>query len=406
MEVVDLTQDQEEQTKAALGLVHRAMKEMHESVPPPPKDTPALRWCFTWNNYTPRDVCDVEEFAKDHCSYLIYGKEKGKEGTPHLQGFFRLQSRMSLTRLKVLLGKHPHFEKAVADDAKNIEYCSKEGEFVEFGDRPEALEVQKAQGEREKNRWQLAVELARNGLVDEVDPQIQVSFWGNLQKIRVAHQPPVQDLPDLENWWFYGVPGTGKSTEARKRWPGLFSKPQNKWWDAYQNEETVLIDDFDHSGRPLGHYLKIWTDKFGFQGEIKGSSLTIRPKRFVITSNYSIMEIFGDDPELCSAILRRFKVVFFPFLGGFQEIANPSYKQVVPKASVPTFVLPKIPMGVSEKTPPTGIIGGSPSAPNRPPKRMERLILVDEDEELIEEEGEFIVRKKLRFDEQTQPMDD
>lgn len=41
------------------------------------------------------------------------------------------------------------------------------------------------------------------------------------------------DLDKLDNYWFYGTPGTGKSFGARKRWPGLYNKPLNKWWCEY-----------------------------------------------------------------------------------------------------------------------------------------------------------------------------
>ena len=49
----------------------------------------------------------------------------------------------------------------------------------------------------------------------------------------------------LDNYWIVGAPGLGKSRTVRARWPNLFNKPCNKWWDGYTHQETVLIDDFD-----------------------------------------------------------------------------------------------------------------------------------------------------------------
>lgn len=119
--------------------------------------------------------------------------------------------------------------------------------------------------------------------------------------------------------WIWGVPGAGKSHKARSEFGKVFVKEQNKWWDGYNGEETVLIDDFDHHGICLGHYLKRWTDKWVDDGEVKGGTVPLLYKRFIVTSNYSIEQLFGphrldSDEErerkqvLCEAIARRFEV--------------------------------------------------------------------------------------------------
>lgn len=48
---------------------------------------------------------------------------------------------------------------------------------------------------------------------------------------QLASKP--NDLPELDNYWLYGAPGTGKSRAARERWPSLYNKPLNKWWCDY-----------------------------------------------------------------------------------------------------------------------------------------------------------------------------
>lgn len=112
-------------------------------------------------------------------------------------------------------------------------------------------------------------------------------------------------LDKLDNYWFYGPPGTGKSRGARERWPGLYNKPLNKWWCEYQREDTVLLDDFSKEHKVLGPHLKNWADHYAFVGETKGGGMTMRPVRFVVTSNYTPEEIF-EDKVTCEAIRRRF----------------------------------------------------------------------------------------------------
>lgn len=75
-------------------------------------------------------------------------------------------------------------------------------------------------------------------------------------------------------------------------------------------EEAVLIDDFDKGGTCLSHYLKIWADKWKCSGEIKGGTIPLNYKRFYITSNYRINELFGEDSVLEEALTRRFREVY------------------------------------------------------------------------------------------------
>ena len=67
-------------------------------------------------------------------------------------------------------------------------------------------------------------------------------------------------------------------------------KSLSKWWDSYEQEDIVLIDDFEiDSMTYLGHLMKIWGDPYGrIRGEIKGSTIALNYKMLFVTSNYSI----------------------------------------------------------------------------------------------------------------------
>jgi len=68
----------------------------------------------------------------------------------------------------------------------------------------------------------------------------------------------------------------------------------------------VIIDDLDTDC--LAHYLKIWADKYSCTGEIKGGTIPLLHESLIVTSNYSIDELFKDD-NMALAIRRRFKVI-------------------------------------------------------------------------------------------------
>lgn len=83
----------------------------------------------------------------------------------------------------------------------------------------------------------------------------------------------------------------------------------NKWWDGYQGEDVVHIDEIDESHTVwIAPYLKKWADKWPFDAEVKGGALCLRPKLVVVTSNYKIEDMGFKDADL-PAILRRFRQV-------------------------------------------------------------------------------------------------
>ena len=126
------------------------------------------------------------------------------------------------------------------------------------------------------------------------------------------NMPNPETLTYLDNYWYYGPTGTGKSKGAREAYPNYYNKPKNKWWDGYQGEDTIIIDDLGlDDAKWIGSFLKVWADHYPFVAECKGRSRCIRPTRFIVTSNYAINEIFTDQVGELEPLMRRFKQVHF-----------------------------------------------------------------------------------------------
>jgi hypothetical protein len=253
------------------------------------------RWCFTLNNYTDVEYNNIKEIA---CNYLVIGKEVGESGTPHLQGFIIFRSNQRLTAVKLLIPR-AHLEVARGSAEQAATYCKKDGDFVEIGVCPATA------GAAEAERWKRARELAVAGNLDDIPDDIYIRYFRTLKEIKKDHMAKPDDLEAVCGIWISGPPGSGKSHVAREAYPGAYFKMQNKWWDGYQGEEFVILDDFD--SKELGHLLKIWCDRYSFLAETKGGAIHIRPKKLIVTSNYGIGELWSDQ-AMVAALERRFVV--------------------------------------------------------------------------------------------------
>ena len=118
------------------------------------------------------------------------------------------------------------------------------------------------------------------------------------------------DLPSgvIIGSWIHGVSGSGKTHAVTTAYPDCYRKGCNKWWDGYQGEEVAFLDDIDPNGvKFLGRFIKIWADRYAFVAEDKGGAKSIRPRKLIITSQYSIERCCEHvDQETKEAFLRRF----------------------------------------------------------------------------------------------------
>lgn len=90
-------------------------------------------WAITVNNFTEEEIDAIIDLDAD---YWITGFERGgKKNTLHIQGYLHWHNPIEYNTIKRALPR-AHIEKAKKSPEININYCSKDCDFVEFGDRP------------------------------------------------------------------------------------------------------------------------------------------------------------------------------------------------------------------------------------------------------------------------------
>lgn len=245
------------------------------------------RYCFTLNNYSPEEHTTVRNSFSDagrglyHIKYAIFGLETGDSGTPHLQGFISLEKPQSLQSVKAIPGlERAHFEACRGGISDNINYCSKDGNFEEFGNRP-------IQGSR--TDLIRVAELVQKGntvkTIAEECPIEFIKYSKGIEKLCMLRQPFRQWKTEV--YWFYGPTGTGKSKTAFEiaatETSYYVKDPSNKWWDGYNGQDVVIIDDYRRDFSTFASLLRL-LDRYPFSVETKGGTTQFLGRKIIITT--------------------------------------------------------------------------------------------------------------------------
>lgn len=244
----------------------------------------------------------------DEVIHYVIAREQHKDGDNHLHSYVKFASGVVKTKFLVFDfdNYHGQYEPCRSPKAV-IKYCSKEDDFISDFDVKQYV----------NHKGKLSVAVIKNKSVKLALEDGDISFMQARAYVyarSILMEPLTRS--DVCGVWFHGPPGCGKTHKAKQLFPNAYIKSQNKWWDGYAGETSVTLEDLDT--HYVNHLLKIWADKWPCSGEVKGGSVQLRHKWFVITSNYTIREIVErglvdgqTDDNLVEALERRFKCFEF-----------------------------------------------------------------------------------------------
>jgi hypothetical protein len=248
---------------------------------------------MTFNNYCEADIDLLKERWQELFKFLIFGREVGERGTPHLQMYGEIKNSMSCSAFKQALTRifggtfnTVHIEICNGSAEQNIAYCRKEGDYTELGEPGQ-------QGKR-NDLASAAKIIVETGGLDQVIrdmPDVFIKYSNGLSRYAALTLPKRNHM--TIGYWLYGETGTGKSRWAAQNFPDAYWKPSDTtWFDGYLGQETVIIDDYRPTKEMSFQFILRLVDRYPLQVPVKGAYVQFAAKRIIFTSPRDIGETF------------------------------------------------------------------------------------------------------------------
>lgn len=263
---------------------------------------------------------------------MVASPEVGEKGTPHIQFYLAFKKKVTFVHVSKALNKQAYLFIKRGTCKQASDYCLKgkmswvkgadnandplfgiglSVDTIVYGELPAEQHV--AGITAKEQIWADNIVLMLAGRGEEMTPSHQVLHYKKYEELVER----LQKKPDRLTWkrgqspnlWIYGPTGTGKSHKARELYPDLYEKMLNKWWEHYDQQEEILLEDVGMSHAAwIGDFIKIWADIYPFRNEAKFGSKMLRPKVIIVTSNYHPEELFPD-PNVHLPIMDRFQLM-------------------------------------------------------------------------------------------------
>lgn len=255
-------------------------------------------YMFTLNNYLPEDQAKV--LAWEGVKYVVFGLEVGESGTPHFQGYVEwIEGKAVVPTLKKL-DPRIHWDERMATAQTAKAYCCKgiqtKAEWTllgvkgpTYGRDAKVFESGKmsAQGKRSdiKDCAEMVVCGASLRDVALENPAVFVKYHKGFVALKNVLMTHRTEPPTVR--WIWGLAGVGKTRGPVERHiASHYIKDNTTWWDGYEQQEAIIIDDFDAKAWNYRALLQL-LDRYQYQGQYKGGYVPINSPYIYITCEHA-----------------------------------------------------------------------------------------------------------------------
>lgn len=284
---------------------------------------PAAKGTFRWWCWTCFDTDEDDELNilgidgwLPHHQYTVAGGEIcPTTGERHFQCCTVLNNPCReiwlVKQLKAAGLRSIYVEPAWADDkAKSVNYCKKDGKFMEMG----ALIGQgkgKASGQSKEVITMIKEGKTMRDMMDTFPSLLRCQ--NNVRQAQLLYQDQ-GSYRNLEVRVFYGTPGSGKSKAAlelakEKKQEYWVRQRSKEWWDGYDGQKTIVWNDFDWREYPYQALMQV-LDVYTTAVQWKGTYVPFNANLIIITAVESPKLWYYDRPrDKITDLLRRISSV-------------------------------------------------------------------------------------------------
>jgi hypothetical protein len=314
-----------------------------------------------------RAAFDADKALGDKSNILLvccYVEQCPRTQKWHLQGYTALKKKRRLSSIfdKILCvwadgaGSSfviwPYIKPAIYSAWHNKRYCEKDGEGFTLGeaatwDDEKLKALGNNQGKRtdieamakdfRENPWESKLEKARKFPNQFCNYNRAFDKLLTLERDYQYHSKYAESerKNNMKNYVYWGPSGCGKSHTVEEVVKQIirdnphcrvFYKTIQKWWDGYDGEEIVVIDDF-RSSMPFSELLNLMDGK-PFRREMKGTSICLRANHIFFTTPKAphmwYRKLMDEDGDAREQLERRIYQ-----LREFTRADNPRYNELV-----------------------------------------------------------------------------
>lgn len=226
---------------------------------------------------------ELPEPRYDELRYICWGFELcPTTNRKHYQGFACFKRTHRIPSAKRILGggDTAHLETRRGTRREAMEYCRKDGKFFEWG-QFEPLTVK-----------DILLTLKPKEIAKEY-PELYCRYDRGIHRMLALNHG--DKWRDVKVTWLWGKPGCGKTRHVMEYDDVFKLDYPYKWWDGYDENSILLLDDFRFDTKIDTEYLLNLLDGYRMRLETKGGHCWAHWKEVYVTSNYPppLEQVYG-----------------------------------------------------------------------------------------------------------------